>query len=41
MTSATPQDHALRALHEEVQRAGRLADEFERTPAGDYVRRVA
>jgi len=34
-------DRALRALHEEVQRAGRLADEFERTPAGDYVRRVA
>jgi len=34
-------DRALRALHQEVQRAGRLADEFEHAPGDDFERRVA
>ena len=34
-------DRALRALREEVQRAGLLADEFERAPGDEYGRRVA
>jgi len=34
-------DRALRALHEELQRATALADEFDRLPGGDFQRQAA